>query len=151
MEERKYYMKNIIIMRIFFTIFLLLFLGIIGYVVVSVVTDMIAQFDGFYIMVLVVAIFCLVAVTYFFRIVFLKVPMIEVNKEKLILRTKFLRKEVLIRDIIAVTEKKLFTNRVLEIIVRSNKKINVSLNQVECDLNDVVKDINDFIKLYRES
>lgn len=151
MEERKYYMKNILIMRIFFSIFLLIFLGIIGYVVVSVVTDMIAQFDGFYIMVLVVAVFSLTAVTYFFRIVFLKVPMIEINKEKLIIRTTLLRKEVFIRDIIAITEKKIFTNRVLEIIVRSNKKINVSLNQVECDPKEVVKDINDFIKSYRES
>ena len=143
MEEKKYFMRNIVVMRIFLSLFIVIFVIIFS----SVVKEMIEDPTVFYIFTISVGAFLVVIYSYFFKITFLKVPMIEINNEKMVLRTNIFKKEVLIRDINAVFGKKIFTNRVLEIMLHDGKKIIVPLNQVACDTDELVDIIKEFAGL----
>ena len=147
MEEKKYYMKSLIFMKVM----LIPFIGFFIYLLIYSVGELIESPSVFYIIMLGVVAFIFMIVIYFVKVSYLKTPMLEINNERLIIRTNVFKKEVLVRDINAVFGKKIFTNRVLEIMLYNGKKIIVPLNQVDCDTDEVVEVIKGFAGLNKNS
>lgn len=146
MEEKKYYMKSVIFMKIFLIPYIIFILYIFYYSV----NELINNISFFYIIMLPAIGFLLFMSSYFFKVSFMKVPMLEINNEQLIIRTNIFKKEVFVRDINAVFGNKIFTNRVIEVMLHNGRKIVVPLNQIDCDVDEVVGVIKEFAGLNQE-